>query len=350
MAAVGSCSSPAPKTAPTGKTAPGFTTAGGDIIGPDGKPFVAHGVNVNGYRWVWDRSTVDDLNLIRRCWNFNLVRVDNVISADYGDRGWTHTHTNDDLDAIVAAFTARHIVVMLEAHDAVQLVDEGHGAEVAAWWQRAAERYRANPYVWFNVANEPGRNVEAPPTRDWLDFTRSLVAPIRATGARNLIVVDGASWGQDAAGGGTATVDSARSALLTFGPELVAGQAGIVFSVHAWEQWNDGGTARLDDFFERVRKVAPVIVGEYGTHNNSDATPAARAVVAVTSARRIGRVVWAWQGVDENNLTVASEGNWGGHAIDDCRKPTNLTELGRLVWDDNHRADPPVASAAAAGP
>ena len=187
VAAVGSCSSPAPKTAPTGKTAPGFTTAGGDIIGPDGKPFVAHGVNVNGYRWVWDRSTVDDLNLIRRCWNFNLVRVDNVISADYGDRGWTHTHTNDDLDAIVAAFTARHIVVMLEAHDAVQLVDEGHGAEVAAWWQRAAERYRANPYVWFNVANEPGRNVEAPPTRDWLDFTRSLVAPIRHRGG--LIIV-----------------------------------------------------------------------------------------------------------------------------------------------------------------
>jgi len=70
-----------------------FTVQGSKIIGPDGKEFVAKGINVNGPHWPWKRSTVDDVDLIADVWKFNSVRVNCFPRLDF-------IKTNLDLDAI----------------------------------------------------------------------------------------------------------------------------------------------------------------------------------------------------------------------------------------------------------
>ena len=52
-----------------------FYTDGNRIIGPDGNVFVPKGVNISGYQWDWDRSTVNDVNSVTACWKFNTIRL-----------------------------------------------------------------------------------------------------------------------------------------------------------------------------------------------------------------------------------------------------------------------------------
>lgn len=59
-----------------------------------------------------------------------------------------------------------------------------------------ANKYKGNTYVWFNLINEPTwGQTEA----NYLRVHKTLRDAIRATGAENIIVIDGGvSWGRRA--------------------------------------------------------------------------------------------------------------------------------------------------------
>ncbi len=57
-------------------------------------------------------------------------------------------------------------------------------------WRQLATRYRNNPAIAFGVMNEPNGIAAA----DWRVLADAAVAAIRATGARNLILVPGTRW------------------------------------------------------------------------------------------------------------------------------------------------------------
>lgn len=86
-----------------------YSISGAQIL-KDGVPFVAKGVNINGPNWVWARGSAQDADSIVNKWRFNLVRVNCYI-------GTKRATENDDLAALVSAFTSRGAVVMLEVHD-----------------------------------------------------------------------------------------------------------------------------------------------------------------------------------------------------------------------------------------
>jgi apolipoprotein N-acyltransferase len=299
-----------------------FRTDGARIVAPDGRTFVPFGVNVNGYRWVKPGSTVADLGSIVDCWGFDLVRVNNVVAADWSSRGLRHYHDNDDLDAIVQAFTARKVVVVLEAHDAVQAAQDGTLGPIEAWLRDLAGRYRDNPYVWFDVANEPVQR-----GRDWVTLMTRLGRVVRDAGNPNPLVVNGAAFGQDTRRGGP--VDATTSAVLAGGADVVAALAPVVFSVHVYEQWEGDTATRFGRYVDGVRRLAPLVVGEYGAFNNRATLDASRAAVGVAHDRGVGTVAWTWRG-DPNNALVA--GGRSGAEIDACASPTNLSPLGALVW------------------
>ncbi|MEX2100213.1 MAG: cellulase family glycosylhydrolase, partial [Acidimicrobiia bacterium] len=321
---------PAPAAAASGS---GFRVDGSRIIGPAGDEFVPRGVNVNGYRWVWPGDTRQWVNEIVDCWGFDTIRVANHVIDEPKD--WPVYDDNDDLDALVATFTSRGVVVILDAHDRTGGYYQGADLAVLTdWWRQAAIRYRDNPYVWFNLANEPGHNIQSMPDGAWLETHRSLLHVIRdEAGASNVVVVDGASWGQDLAAWSAGAIVDEWSAILTHGAELAA-FGNVVFSFHAYEQWNFGD-AKMADFIARAhQRNLAVLVGEYGSQNNESTLPAARTLHRVARAANVGRIAWAWWGGDANDLTTS--GNGGGQHASSCSAPDNLTELGRLVWEDNH--------------
>lgn len=339
---VASSNQPAPTTAvePTAVEAANgsFEVRGSVIVDPQGNEFIAKGVNVSGYNWVWTRKTVNDVDLIANCWNFNLVRVNSFLFT--GQVPYTQYDVNNNLDEIVNAFTERGIIVVFEAHDRIGSYYEGDDlTTLVAWFTDLANRYKNNPYVWFDVMNEPGGRYLVD-ERNWLLVHREVIHAIREiAGANNIIIVEGAHGGQDATGWTESMVQDVNSAILNLADEVMSfydqTYENIVFSIHPYDQWNYGD-AKMADFFDRViaRDLA-LIVGEYGVQTNVETSRAVESLFNTAVPRRIGRIVWHWDGGDDNDLTVnTSQG--GGWEINDCANPTNLSWLGQKVWDDNH--------------
>ena len=323
-----------PTNAPVATATPAatgrFYTQGAKIINPKGKVFVARGANINGPAYHFRSDPIDNpgplgmssLDMIANCWKFNIVRVNTFASS--------MLLYPEDFDRIVKAFTERGIVVMIEPHDytgrypspdvEMKMLAGGH--------RTLAARYKDNPYVWFNVMNEP--NAEKPEqARDlWVETHRTLIRAIRETGADNIIVADAHGWGQDNRGG-------SGSSILNWGGELQnfdnKAQPNIVFSLHVYELWNNADQAFAEYFDTAAAKGLPLIVGEFGMLNGPrDTLPASTSMMAAAKPRGIGWLVWHFDGGDTNDLTLPSTGGW---MIDDCAAPANLTPLGRLVWD-----------------
>jgi hypothetical protein len=328
--------SSAPTSIPTVVTAgQGFSVRGTKIIGPDGKEFIPKGVNVNGYNWVWPRNTVNDAHLIVDCWNFNLVRVNSFLFM--GESKYPQSTANNDLDAIVKTYTQRGIVVVFEGHDRIGSYYSGDDlTALVAWFTDLARKYKDNPYVWFDVMNEPGGR-KFLDSNQWVNMHGQVIKAIRDdAGADNLIIVEGAYGGQDISTPDQNIVDSS---ILQFGKNVVhfGGRsfANIVFSIHTYDLWNSGDT-KLESYLDQIAEQGyAMIIGEYGVRTDHDVTPAAKSIFNVAIPRGIGRIVWQWDGSDDNDLTVnTSKG--GGWEINDCTNPTNLSWLGQQVWDDNH--------------
>ena len=327
----------APTEAPAEQPAAGFSVNGSTIIGPNGQPFVAKGVNVSGLNWVWQRRTTDDVGQIVDCWRFNLVRVNNFLFR--GEQRWPQYEVNNDLDAIVQTFTSRGVVVVFEAHDRIGGYYTGDQLNTLVnWFTDLANRYKNNPYVWFDVANEPGGRGWV--DRDnWLNMHRQVIRAIReGAGASNIIIVEGANGGQDAGDSGTGGVADENSAILSLANEVLnfdgKSYGNIVFSIHPYDQWI-GGDTRMADFYDRVRaRDLAMLIGEYGVQTDQNVQPATQSIFNTAPPRGIGLVVWHWDGGDDNDLTTGTS-TGGGWEINDCANPTNLSWLGQQVWAHN---------------
>ncbi len=320
--------------AQTPTSANGFRVAGASIVGPEGKPFVPLGVNMNGSEWGWNAKTAPLADLVAKTWKLNTVRlncrVPGVRPTKYPDY-----QDNNDEEAIIAAYTGRGVVVILEAHNWTGTYPTDEELPVlTAWHVERARKHKDNPYVWFNVMNEPGGKGEASPR--WLEVHRAVIRAIRETGAGNIIVCDGASWGQDTGGWSEKPVGESASAILSFGPKLAKGAGGefenIVFSFHTYDQWKYGD-GKIRDYLERIhaRKMA-VFIGETGAPGDVDE----RRTAAETSYRvalPMGVGILAWHGQPGDGFALCKGKNGGVRGIDDPVNPTNLNWHGRLLWD-----------------
>ena len=129
-----------------------FSVSGSRIL-KDGNEFVIKGVNVNGPNWGWARGSAQDADLIVNKWQFNTVRVQCVINT-------SRSTENQDLVSLVNSFTNLGCVVELEVHDLSGTYATASSSpslnQVRDWWVARANDFRGNPYVWFDLFNEPG--------------------------------------------------------------------------------------------------------------------------------------------------------------------------------------------------
>ena len=337
---------PPPSTTPTPNSAvvkkSGFQVVGSKIYDPSGKEFIVKGVNVNGYAWMWDRDVTVDVDSIVDVWKFNMIRVCCLIMPDSLPAVAVKTD-NSDFEKIVHAFTSRGVVVMFEAHDRTGRYFEGADLTTLVNWHKdLANKFKDNPYVWYNVQNEPSNDTSQP--QKWLDVHRAVISALRDDiKTDSIIVCDGWLYGQDFGymDDATVIVPEGNSAILSLGQQVITFNSktcpNIIFSAHVYELYNPQ-PARVTDYCDRVlAKNLCLIFGEYGSVNNSNTLPGTRNMMAAAVPRNIGRAVWAWYGADGNDLTTTTNG--GGFYVDSVTSPTNLTELGRITWDDNHRTE-----------
>jgi len=319
-----------------------FKVDGIKILNPDGNEFLIKGVNINGPGWCFPRDTLQDVELIIDVWKFNTVRLCAAI-------GWEWAKNfNKDLDPIIDAFTKRNIVVILEVHDYTGIYppekeyrDEHtyskHNkyipsmSEFKEWWIDKANRFKDNPYVWFNIMNEPGADIDKKSADLWLESHTELIETIKSTGAENPIVIDEHAWGQgNGYLGGSSSYDSA---IIRMGGELNKKYKNLIFSLHVYDTWKDG-ESRFNQYFSDAHKLGLcVILGEFGiVRNNKTQASAVMAMYNSAIPKNIGRMYWAW---DDTALPMTTANC--GWRIDrtDGEKPGNLTWVGELVWLDN---------------
>ena len=230
--------------APTGQ----FEVRGTRFFDPDGVQFVPVGTNMNGPHSFFSSPTQGMAARLKADWGFNFIRL--VTCLPGGCHG-PESSVNDDLEAIVAEYTAQRMVVMVDYH---QL---GFGAtaspeDIAAaieFWTDIANRFKDNPYVWFNLFNEPEGGDGA--AQRWRAQHQPVIDAIRATGATNIIVIDDTQAGQGAADwwsiGESPETDSG---VLSEGPNLVDPVGRLAFDVHPYDVWgfpndNDPTCARV---------------------------------------------------------------------------------------------------------
>jgi endoglucanase len=99
------------------------------------------------------------------------------------------------LDAFVSYATSRGASVILDPHNYARYFGQVVGAGVpdaalADFWSRLAAHYASNAHVVFALMNEP----HDLPTEQWEGAAQGAIDAIRATGAKNLILVPGNEW------------------------------------------------------------------------------------------------------------------------------------------------------------
>lgn len=286
----------------TGAAGPGFTTAGGEIIGPNGQPFTARGVDV------LEGNQPSAATLEADFPGINYVRL---AIYDYASPASLAPYIND--------LTSHGIVVELEDHTNSSGQNAGGGnqggstiftgAELAnenAWYSSIASAFANNPYVWFGTDNEPATMNAATGQNDPAALSAwqlSNYNAVRSTGNTSPILLE----------------DAGASMMV---PSYYAGMTNTVIDDHfyGWEDnYNaDPGTvaATLNSSVDQIQQAIPgkngtmpVIIGEYGNSTDGNTIDAnGNQVIQAVQQSGYGAVAWMYA---DGNADALLDGNGG---------------------------------------
>ena len=336
-----------------------FSISGTKINDINGTEFVPIGANVSGWNYHdWVHNAVADVDVLSQAWKFNIVRANIHLKATSwngvltnGGKTWRHNinECTTALDAIVNQFTAKKIVVMLEVHDwtcsypttadDIQLLYD--------FWSWAANRYKGNTYVWFNIMNEPQwDNNNGYASYSWVTTHRPIIQLIRdQIAADNIIIIDGVNCGQETQTWNNNPIPASQSAIITYGNDLKyfnnKTYNNIGFNFHMYGYWGLNFTksdTKLTDFITRIHNLGHCIfigeVGATGLADSDNVENVGSAYRAALLGKRVGMLAWHWSPKDGFKLTEAGS----GAAINSWTNPTNLsTWAGKYFWDATHR-------------
>lgn len=322
----------------------GFTVSGSTIRDPQGATFIPLGANVGGEKYSWGRQTASaaEFHAIKNVWKLNAIRTNHYAIRTTNKSG-SPLYSGSSLADVVSMYTPHKIVVMEELHDFTgslfETMSSSDEQKLKDYWRAKAVEYKNNPYVWFNLINEPGGSTNSAAFYDkWVSLHRQLISIIRGEGANNIIVVDGMWFGQDAGNSfDSDNILDSESAILSRGLDILSGNSNIVFSVHTYAQWGGGTESRLANYIDRVKtKGMAILIGESGaaTSSTDKWKNGARYGFAVAKQKGIGIFAWHWQPGDDFNLTSGGDG-WG-KSVNSETNPTNLTVYGQALWDLTH--------------
>lgn len=316
-------------------------TPDGRIVDPDGNDFVPVGANVS-IEGVFDwGGTADGHSDVALAWGWNTVRLNVLVSdvlpwsrvSQFGPESFL-----EDVDEFVREYTDAGIVVIIDSHDLFMVPGGELGVnapfynQINQYWRDTAARYKNNPYVWFNLHNEPPVQNE-----EWYEVNRRSAKVVRDTGARNPIVVDAQVWGQDLG----AITPQFKGARYSYEPDMapkIAEEFGnVILSQHnygSFDIYTDAG--EYGRYVDRVRATGlPLIVGEFGMRTDGvEESPlqtdhnrrAVHAVAEVHRAKQVG-VLW-WHANHTDGWSLFRDDT----AFFVHRPGTNLSEGGEVMW------------------
>ncbi len=248
---------------------------GNQILSPSGHPLLLRGGQIEGVFNVAkpsknEKLTIQDFPKIvkemSQVWHMNTLRLPTCNWLWQADP----TGFMSRLQTAVQQANAAGLYVIIEAHEDHRCdppynpYDVIHMPRpaVETYWHAVASTFKNDPMVIFDVYNEPAiRNVnlDQSTTADWQFWLhggvqngetfvgmQDLVNTIRATGAQQMIMVEGFTWGES---------------FYNIGSNLI-NDPDIVYEVHDYGL--NQPTTLWDKDFTFLTATHPVFVGEFG--------------------------------------------------------------------------------------
>ncbi|NES94826.1 MAG: cellulase family glycosylhydrolase [Desertifilum sp. SIO1I2] len=314
-----------------------FEIQNGKIYDPNGREFIAKGVNLNGPGFGWPGNPISYSDQIVNTWKFNAIRL-NIQELQPSQYQYAE---NGSVRDIINHYTSKGVVVMIEPHENTGGWFEGRQLDqLVNWHRQLASEYKNNPYVWFNVSNEPG-GTDSWDKSKWVNQNTKVVDAIRGAGNNNIIVLDDVFWGQGRGSWGSDKPFSKEASAITSSQNPFKQQKNILFSVHLYDQWV-GASKQLADYFTEVQaQKLPIVLGEYGSMGDGTFQGVVQDGLKIAQDKEIGRFAWSWWGGDHFDFTKTGNGSNGGgqHTQLSNGNPTNLSWFGQQVWADNRRSE-----------
>lgn len=268
-------------TAPTGQ----FHVSNGQIIGPDGKIFIAKGINVSA-------GQVDPQTILATLPGLNAVRLASTPGSDPAQ-----------IDQMVQGITSKGGVVLIEDHSSSGAnggdnVLTGQAlANETAWYAGLAAKYKNNPGVWFGTANEPDNpsNIASIAAQEG-----AIYDAIRGTGNNSMVALE--------MRGGFTNDFAAQN------PGIYATMKNVAWDTHVYG-WTSNYSTNPSDIFsafgnqvanaQSVKSadgVVPTIVGEYGpsTTGLNGVDPNGTQTIQQVLQSNLGGFAWAWDAGTDN--------------------------------------------------
>jgi Cellulase (glycosyl hydrolase family 5) len=228
----------------------GFHIAGGQIIGPNGQPFVAKGIAILDS----EMSTTSPASIVSLFPGINSICL--AVGAD--GNGYATAQSNAAIIAWVNQATSLGLVVTISDYVPGQ-PQARSGADLQAslnWYASLAKAFAGNPNVWWTTENEVGGNLATE--------QQGIYNAIRGAGNNGIISMEA----QDGNATGTGGLD----------PSIYANMTNVAWNIHSypWE-FNTRSTNQADydntlknyvatfqNFAHSADGVMPVLIGEGG--------------------------------------------------------------------------------------
>lgn len=284
-----------------------YSVRGNLIVDGRGRPFFLHGVDRPSLEWACNGQSLtgqagippSDFATIAG-WGANAVRL--ALNQDYWLSAKGHQVDPSErcpgyvatVEAAVTEIEAHGMAVILDLHasdpgsplrqaGAQPMPDESS----VLFWQSVASTFRSNGNVFFELFNEP-HGVSWPVWQQGGAVTsggityrsvgmQRLVDAVRATGAHNLVIVDGPDFG--------ATLQGLPSHPLT--------GEGVVYAVHPYAGVDGTDPAVWQQRFGFLTAGKVVVATEFGDQQPGD-TPYDQRILAFFRTHGMGWTAWAW--------------------------------------------------------
>lgn len=255
-----------------------------------GKQVVLRGVNIPSLGWGMAEHIYESMTMVYDNWHSNIIRLpiqpkywfDNLTEAERKPGVISGDVYQKYIDDVVKAAQARGKYVIIDCHTYVMPLQES-----LDMWEVVAAKYANNSAVLFGLLNEPHDikpvGIEKPTTADqwevWYNGGQitingkevtaighqPLLEAIRATGANNICIAGGLNWAFDISG----FADGYDGRPNGYRLEDTASGNGVMYDSHAYPV--KGAKSSWDKTIGPVRKVAPVLIGEWGWDSSDNA-------------------------------------------------------------------------------
>lgn len=240
------------------------------------------------------------------------------------------------LDEAIALCIAHKMVPIVELHDFTGGTSNNDIITATGFY--ASDRVKTildkySSFLIINIANEWGSGNTTPLA--WQQAYLPAIRRLRDAGYKIPIMIDAPGYGQS------------ETAIVAYGNSLLEAdpEKNILFSTHAYSNWNDASTyeARIDNIL--VKNLC-FVFGEFGWNVPDNQQPAdfvckvdAPLLMQLCQSKKVGYLGWSWKGNNADNACFDMCASWSD--------TSKLTTWGRLwAYDPNGVKNTGVKAAA----